>query len=218
VQSPRLHEVTRTILTMLTARFRIAFLSLSSMLLAACAGPAPAPGGSAAPAGGSAFGSTAGVTAPQAASPPDPARVYADLIGRTEDFARVARSPKEFEGKSVVLYGVRAGDLRPIENRFSMPLASTDGRTMIAATDRPTSNQLYLAMSDDFAHEARERRLLTGGAARGPMFVECRMSPQTSGRVTSYACEIDKVVAIVNDKVSESLWRGRGGALEYFRY
>jgi len=144
--------------------------------------------------------------------------VYADLLGRTEDFPRVARAPKEYEGRSIVLYGVRAGDLRPIEARFSMPLASTDGRATIAAVERPPANQLYLVLSDDFAREARERRLLTGGAARGPLFVECRVTPQTAGRVTSYACEIDKLVAIVNDRVSESLWRGRGGALEYYRY
>jgi len=141
-----------------------------------------------------------------------------DLLGRTEEFPRVARAPKEYEGKSIVLYGVRAGELRPIESRFSMPFASSDGRATIAATERPANNQFYLVMTDGFAREARERRLLAGGAARGPLFVECRVVPQTAGRVTSYPCEIDKLVAIVNDRVSESLWRARGGALEYFRY
>jgi hypothetical protein len=200
---------------MSTARFR--FVVLSSLLLGACAGPAPAPGpgpGSA-PAGAGPAG--AGTATVQAA-PPDAARVYADLLGRTEEFPRVVRAPKEYEGKSIVLYGVRAGDLRPIDARFSMPLASSDGRTTIAATDRPANNQFYIVMADDFAREARERRLLTGGAARGPLFVECRVTPQTTGRVTSYACEVDKLVAIVNDRVTESLWRARGGALDYFRY
>ena len=196
---------------MSTAHFR--FVVLSSLLLGACAGPAPAPapGPGAAPA-------AAGVAAPPQAAQPDGARVYADLLGRTEEFARVVRAPKEYEGRSIVLYGVRAGDLRPMEARFSMPLASSDGRATIAATERPANNQFYLVMTDGFAREARERRLLAGGAARGPLFVECRVVPQTAGRVTSYPCEIDKLVAIVNDRVSESLWRARGGALEYFRY
>lgn len=197
-----------------TARFRIALLS--SLLLGACAGPAPSPTPGAPGVPGTPAAAP-GAPAAQAA-PPDAARVYADLLGRTEEFPRVVRAPKEYEGKSIVLYGVRAGDLRPVETRFSMPLASADGRTTIAATDRPVNNQLYLVMTDDFAREARERRLLTGGAARGPLFVECRVTPQTAGRVTSYACEVDKLVAIVNDRVSESLWRGRGGGLEYYRY
>jgi hypothetical protein len=152
------------------------------------------------------------------AATPDPARVYADLLGRTEDFSRVMRAPKEFEGRSIVLYGVRAGDLRPLESRFSMPLASTDGRTTIAAVERPVANQVYLVLADDFAREARERRLVAGGAARGPLFVECRVTPQPAGRIASYACEVDKLVTVVNDRVSESLWRGRTGALEYYRY
>ena len=201
---------------MSTARHRIALLPSSLLvLLGACAGTSPAPGPGPGPGTPAAAASGAGATQ---AAPPDAARVYADLIGRTEDFPRVVRSPKEYEGKSIVLYGVRAGELRPIETRFSMPLASTDGRTTIAATERPASNQFYLVMSDDFAREARERRLFIGGAARGPLFVECRVVPQTATRITSYACEVDKFVAIVNDRVSESLWRGRGGALEYFRY
>jgi len=197
---------------MSTARFR--FVVLSSLLLGACAGPAPAPG----PATGPGSAPTPATSAAAPAAAPDAARVYADLLGRTEEFPRVARAPKEYEGKSIVLYGVRAGELRPIESRFSMPFASSDGRATIAATERPANNQFYLVMTDGFAREARERRLLAGGAARGPLFVECRVVPQTAGRVTSYPCEIDKLVAIVNDRVSESLWRARGGALEYFRY
>ena len=197
------------------ARPRAAFLSC--LLLCACAGPAPAPGPGPTPAPGTPAAAAA-VAAPAAAATPDPARVYADLLGRTEDFPRVVRAPKEFEGRSVVLYGVRAGDLRPVEARFSMPLASADGRSTIAAVERPPANQLYLVLTDDFAREARERRLIAGGAARGPLFVECRVTSQTAGRVTSYACEVDKLVAIVNDRVSESLWRGRAGALEYYRY
>jgi hypothetical protein len=117
-----------------------------------------------------------------------------------------------------VLYGVRAGDLRPLDSRFSMPLASSDGRTTIAAAERPSSNMFYLVVADDFARELRERRLLSGGAARGPLFVECRVTAQTSGRVTSYMCDVDRLVAIVNDRLSESLGRDRGGALEYHRY
>lgn len=198
------------------ARPRAAFLSC--LLLCACAGPAPAPGPGSTPGPGTPAAAAAVAAPPAAAATPDPARVYADLLGRTEDFPRVTRAPKEYEGRSIVLYGVRAGDLRPLEARFSMPLASTDGRATIAAVERPPANQIYLVMSDDFAREARERRLLTGGAARGPLFVECRVTSQTTGRITSYACEIDKLVAIVNDRVSESLWRGRGGALEYYRY
>ena len=153
-----------------------------------------------------------------AVAAPDPTRVYADLLGRTEDFPRVARSPKEFEGRSIVLYGVRAGELRAVETRFSMPLASTDGRTTIPATDRPANNQFYLVLADDFAREAREHRLLTGGAARGPVFVECKVVAQPVARATSYACEVEKLVSIVNDRVAESLGRGRGGTLDYYRY
>ena len=192
-----------------TARIRIALVSL--LLTTACAGPSPGPG-PASP------GAPAATVAPAAAAPPDAARVYADLLGRTEDFPRVVRVPKEYDGRSIVLYGVRAGDLRAIDARFSMPLASTDGRTTIAAVERPPANQLYLVMTDDFAREARERRLFAGGAARGPLFVECRIAAQSAGRVASYPCEIDKLVAVVNDRVAESLWRGRTGALEYFRY
>ena len=201
---------------MSTARFCIAVLS--SLLLGACAGPATSPGGGGGMAPSTPGASPAATATAATAAPPDAARVNADLLGRTEEFPRVVRSPKEYEGKSIVLYGVRAGDLRPIEARFSMPFASSDGRTTIAATDRPANNQFYLVMSDDFAREAREHRLLTGGAPRGPLFVECRVMPQTAGRVTSYACEVDKLVAVVNDRVSESLWRGRSGALEYYRY
>src|SRR5436190_1346025 len=91
---------------------------------------------------------------------PDPARVYADLLGRTEDLPHVVRSPKDYEGRSIVLYGLRSGDLRPTEGRFSMPLAATDGKTVINATERPANNQFQLVIPDDFAREARERRML----------------------------------------------------------
>src|SRR5262245_37199512 len=125
------------------ARLRIAVLS--SVFVAACAGPAPAPG----PGSPAAAAPGAPATATAAASgAPDAARVYADLLGRTEDFPRVARAPKEYEGRSIVLYGVRAGEPRPIETRYSMPLASTDGRTTIAATERPAGNQFYLVLND----------------------------------------------------------------------
>jgi hypothetical protein len=200
-----------------TARPCIAVLAL--LLTSACAGPSPVAGtapvaGSAAPAASA----TASASAAPTPAPPDGARIYAGLLGRTEDFPRVVRAPKEYDGRSIVLYGVRAGDLKPFDARFSMPFASVDGRTTIAAVDRPPPNQLYLVMADDFARDARERRLLTGGASRGPVFVECRVAAQAAGNSTSYACEIDKIVAIANDRVVESLWRGRGGALEWYRY
>jgi len=198
-----------------TARLRIAALPL--LLTTACAGPSPAPG-TAAP-GATAGPAAVAAAAPAAAAPPDGARVYADLLGRTEDFPRVVRAPKEYDGRSIVLYGVRAGDARPFESRFTMPLASADGRTTIAAVERAPANQIYLVMSDDFAREARERRLLAGGPSRGPLFVECRVvAAQITARVASYPCEVDKLVAVANDRVAESLWRGRNGALEYFRY
>jgi len=201
-----------------TARLRTALLSF--LLTTACAGPSPTPGAGApaAPAGSGAV-ARATPAAPAAPAAPDGARVYADLLGRTEEFPRVVRTPKEYDGRSIVLYGVRAGDARPFESRFTMPLASADGRTTIAAVERAPANQIYLVMSDDFAREARERRLLAGGAARGPLFVECRVAAaQITARVASYPCEIDKLVAVANDRVAESLWRGRNGALEYFRY
>jgi len=190
-----------------------AFLALPfCLLLAACAGPAPAPG--------TAGSAPTAAAAPAAAAPtpPDPARVYADLLGRSEDVARVLRAPKDFDGRSVVFYGVRGGDLRGVDGKFSLPLATPDGRTAIAATERPVANQLYLVLTDDFAREARERRLLTGGAARGPIFVECRVTAQTTTRVTTYPCDVEKLVVIANDRVAESLTRGRNGALEYYRY
>ena len=155
--------------------------------------------------------------APTQASSPDPARVYADYVGRTEDFARVVRAPKEYEGRSIVLYGIRSGDLRPIEGRFSMPLAATDGKTVINAVDRPASNQFYLVVVDDFAREARERKLLSAGA-RGPAFVECKLDAQTTGRTTHYPCEIVGIVVLTGDRVSDSLWRTRTSSLEYRRY
>jgi len=190
-----------------------AFLALPfCLLLAACAGPAPAPG--------TAGSAPTAAAAPAAAAPtpPDPARVYADLLGRSEDVTRVLRAPKDFDGRSVVFYGVRGGDLRGVDGKFSLPLATPDGRTAIAATERPVANQLYLVLTDDFAREARERRLLTGGAARGPIFVECRVTAQTTTRVTTYPCDVEKLVVIANDRVAESLTRGRNGALEYYRY
>jgi hypothetical protein len=192
---------------MLSSRHR--FPILLTALLSACATPetGPAPVTSAAPPRGA---------AQPAAATPDAARVYADLLGKTEDLPRVARSPKEYEGRSIVLYGLRNGDLRPIEGRYSMPLASTDGRPAIAAVDRPANNQLYLLVTDDFAREARERKMLA--SARGPVFVECKVSAQVSGRITSYPCEITSLVLIADNRITESLWRGRNRALEYFRY
>jgi len=184
------------------------------LLLAACAGPAPSPGTT----GSAPEPAAAAVPAAAAPVPPDPARIYADLLGRSEDIARVTRTPKDFDGRNVVFYGVRGGDLRGIDGKFSLPLATPDGRTAIAATERPVANQLYLVLADDFAREARERRLLTGGAARGPIFVECRVTAQATTRVTTYPCDVDKLVVIANDRVAESLTRGRNGVLEYYRY
>jgi hypothetical protein len=148
---------------------------------------------------------------------PDPARVYADMLGRTEDLPRVLKAPKEYEGKSIVLYGLRNGDLRPIEGRYSMPLAATDGKTVISATERPGNNQFYLLVTEEFAREARDRKMLVSGI-RGPVFVECKVSAQTVGRVTTYPCEIASLVLITGDRVSDTLWRGKGQAFEYHHY
>ena len=113
------------------------------------------------------------LTPQQRTAAPDPARVYADLLGRTEDLPHVVRTPKEYEGRSIVLYGLRNGDLRPIEGRFSMPLAATDGKTMINATERHANNQFHLVIADDFAREARERKMLVSGT-RGPCLSNAR--------------------------------------------
>jgi hypothetical protein len=154
---------------------------------------------------------------PQQQAVPDPARVYADLLGRTEDLPHVVRTPKEYEGRSVVLYGLRSGDLRPIEGRFSMPLAATDGKTVINATERPANNQFYLVISDDFAREARERKMLVSGT-RGPVFVECKVSAQTVGRAISYPCDVVSLVVLAGDRISDSLRRSRDQKLEYYHY
>ena len=148
---------------------------------------------------------------------PDPARVYADLLGRTEDFPRVVRTPKEYEGKSIVLYGLRNGDLRPVEGRFSMPLAATDGKTVIAAAERPIINQFQLVVLDDFAREARERKLLPSGT-RGAVFVECKVSAQAVGRGVSYPCEVVSLVIVGSENISDSLWRTKDQRLEYHHY
>ncbi len=148
---------------------------------------------------------------------PDPARVYADMLGRTEDLPRVLKAPKEYEGRSIVLYGLRNGDLRPIEGRYSMPLAATDGKTVISATERPGNNQFYLLVTEEFAREARERKMLVSGI-RGPVFVECKVSAQTVGRTTAYPCEIASLVLIAGDRVSDTLRRGKGQAFEYHHY
>ena len=148
---------------------------------------------------------------------PDPARDYADLLGRTEDFPHVVRTPKEYEGRSIVLYGLRSGDLRPAEGRFSMPLAATDGKTTINATERPANNQFYLVLPEDFVREARERKMLVSGA-RSPVFVECKVSAQTVGRAISYPCEVASLVVVTGDRVSDSLWRSRDQKLEYHHY
>ena len=68
---------------------------------------------------------------------------------------------------------MRNGDLRPIEGRFSMPLAATDGKTMINATERHANNQFHLVIADDFAREARERKMLVSGT-RGPCLSNAR--------------------------------------------
>jgi hypothetical protein len=151
------------------------------------------------------------------ATTPDPARVYADLLGRSEDLPHVVRAPKEYETKTIVLYGMRGGDLRPIEGRYSMPLSATDGKTAINATERPANNQLYLVLQDDFVREARERKMLVSGT-RGPAFVECKVSAQTVGRAVTYPCEVTSLVVITGDRVSDSLWRARDQKLEYHHY
>jgi len=154
---------------------------------------------------------------PQQQAVPDPARVYADLLGRTEDLPHVVRTPKEYEGRSIVLYGLRSGDLRPTEGRFSMPLAATDGKTVINATERPANNQFQLVIPDDFAREARERKMLVSGT-RGPVFVECKVSAQTAGRAISYPCEVVSLVVVTGDRISDSLRRSRDQKLEYYHY
>src|SRR6266550_4247459 len=154
---------------------------------------------------------------PQQQAVPDPARVYADLLGRTEDFPHVVRTPKEYEGRSIVLYGLRSGDLRPTEGRFSMPLAATDGKTTINATERPANNQFYLVLPEDFVREARERKMLVSGA-RSPVFVECKVSAQTVGRAISYPCEVVSLVVVASDRISDSLRRSRDQKLEYHHY
>src|SRR2546430_16320194 len=90
---------------------------------------------------------------PQQQAVPDSARVYADLLGRTEDLPHVVRSPKDYEGRSIVLYGLRSGDLRPIEGRFSIPLAATDGKTVNNVTERPANKPVYLLGPEEFARE-----------------------------------------------------------------
>jgi hypothetical protein len=154
---------------------------------------------------------------PQQQAVPDPARVYADLLGRTEDLPHVVRSPKEYEGRSIVLYGLRSGDLRLGEGRFSIPLAATDGKTVINATDRPANNQFYLVLPEDFAREARERKMLVSGT-RVPVFVECKVSAQTVGRAISYPCEVASLVIVNGDRISDSLWRSRDQKLVYHHY
>ena len=156
-------------------------------------------------------------SSPQQQAVPDPARVYADLLGRTEDLPHVVRSPKDYEGRSIVLYGLRSGDLRPVEGRFSMPLAATDGKTTINATERPANNQFYLVLPEDFVREARERKMLVSGA-RSPVFVECKVSAQTVGRAISYPCEVVSLIVVAGDRISDSLRRSRDQKLEYHHY
>jgi hypothetical protein len=183
------------------------FFILLSVLLCACATSTSGP--SSESRGTPGFGARQ----PQA---PDPARVYADLLGKTEDLPRVVRSPKEYEGRNVVLYGLRNGDLRPIEGRYSMPLAGADGRPAIAAIERPANNQFYLLVTEDFAREARDRKMLA--SLRGPVFVECKVTPQTTGRITSYPCEVLSLVLIADNRITDLLSRTRDRTLEYHRF
>jgi hypothetical protein len=179
--------------------------ALSSLVLSGCATQSPT------------TLSPQSATSPPSQATPDPARVYADLLGRTEDLPRVVRAPKEYEGKRIVLYGVRNGDLRPLEGHFSMPLAATDGKTAINATERPGNNQFLLVVPDDFAREARDRKLLASGT-RGPVFVECKVSAQTVGRAVTYPCEVVSLVIVGSGNISDSLWRAKDQKLEYHHY
>ncbi|HEY3179933.1 MAG TPA: hypothetical protein VGL25_13735 [Casimicrobiaceae bacterium] len=188
---------------MTSSLFRISALSL--LILGGCGTTPPTTLSSKAP------------ETPTSQASPDPARVYADLLGRTEDLPRVVRSLKEYEGRSIVLYGLRSGELRPTEGRFSMPLAATDGKTVINAIERPANNQFYLVIPDDFAREARDRKMLVSGT-RGPVFVECKVNAQTVGRAISYPCDVVSLVVVTGDRVSDSLWRSRDQKLEYHRY
>ncbi|HYT96376.1 MAG TPA: hypothetical protein VEO36_03570, partial [Casimicrobiaceae bacterium] len=87
----------------------------------------------------------------------------------------------------------------------------------INAADRPGNNQFYLVVPDDFAREARERKMLATGA-RGPVFIECNVSAQAAGKTTSYPCEITNLVLIAGDRISDTLWRAKDRTLEYHRY
>jgi len=98
-----------------------------------------------------------------------------------------------------------------------MPLAATDSKTVINAVERPAGNQFFLMLPDDFAHEARERKMLPAGM-RGPVFVECKVSAQPVGRTISYPCEVVTLVVIGADRISDSLWRTRDQKLEYHHY
>jgi hypothetical protein len=98
-----------------------------------------------------------------------------------------------------------------------MPLAATDGKTMINAIERPANNQFYLILPDDFAREARDRKMLVSGA-RTPVFVECKVSAQTVGRAISYPCEVASLVVVNGDRISDSLWRSRDQKLVYHHY
>ena len=183
-----------------------------ALLVCACATPEPSPTAPADP------GRPPQRTSSAAPGPstPDPTRVYADLLSRTEDLPSVVRTPKAYDGRNVVLYGLRGGDLRPIEGRFSMPLSGTDGRPAVVAIDRPSNNQFYLLLGDDFAREARERKMLAG--ARAPMLIECTVAAQTAGRITSYPCEVTSLVLVSDNRITDMLWRARDRKLEYFRY
>jgi len=70
--------------------------ALSVLVLCACATQTTGPATSSRGAG----------DAPQASTVPDPARVYADLLGKTEDLPRVKNAPKEYDGRNFVLYGL----------------------------------------------------------------------------------------------------------------
>ena len=72
-------------------------------------------------------------------------------------------------------------------------------------------------LPDDFAREARERKMLVSGT-RGPVFIECKVSAQTVGRAISYPCEVVSLVAVAGDRISDLLRRSRDQKLEYYHY
>jgi hypothetical protein len=54
--------------------------------------------------------------------------------------------------------------------------------------------------------------------ARNPVFVECRISAQTTGRTTSYPCEVTRLALVADNRITDLLGRASNRTLEYYRY